>query len=43
MISGEIENHGELVVLGRLGEAQGRRLPASGTCKGVGIHCSLFL
>jgi hypothetical protein len=38
MISGEIENHGELVMLGRLGEAQERRLAASGTCREVGVH-----
>ena len=40
MIFGEIENHGELVMLEQLGEAQGRRLAASGTCREVGVHCS---
>ena len=41
MISGEIENHGELVMLERFREAQGRRLAASSTCREVGVHCSL--
>jgi hypothetical protein len=40
MISGEIENHGELVMLEQLREARGRRLAASGTCREVGVHCS---
>ena len=43
MISGKIESHGELVTLERLGEARGRRLAASSTCRDVGVHCSLFL
>ena len=43
MIASEIENYGELVMLRWLGKAQGRRLAASGTCKGVGVHCSPFL
>jgi hypothetical protein len=43
IISSEIENYGELVMLRRLGEAQGRRLAASGTCREVGVHCSLLL
>jgi hypothetical protein len=43
MISGKLENYGELVMLGRLGEAQGRRLAASNTCREVGMHCSPFL
>ena len=43
MISCELENYGELVMLGQLGEAYGRRATVSGTCREVGMHCSSFL
>jgi hypothetical protein len=40
MISGEIKSHGELVMLERLGGAQGKRPVASGTCEEIGAHYS---
>ena len=39
MIFGEIEDHGELVVLEKLGEARGNGLVASSTSRGVGVYC----
>jgi hypothetical protein len=39
MIFGEIENHGELVMLEQLGEARGRRPNASGMYEEMGTYC----
>jgi hypothetical protein len=41
MISGEIESHGELVVLEQLGKARGRGLAAPGTSREVGAACTV--
>jgi hypothetical protein len=42
MIFGEAEDHGELVRLGQLGEARGRKLAVFGTSRKVGSHCFLL-
>ena len=39
MIFGEIESHGELVVLEQLGKARGRGLAAPGTSREVRAAC----